>query len=186
MKLFLCAVLFFCCAFRAQADDRVRITYASRSISSILPFIAVDKGYFKEEALEPQLILTRGTTAMDPIDPFYQQLDSETLLARHGPKLADDARNALRKSPNLRLAGVNAQADSPEAEPLRRALAARVGQPVPAGLLVGYGTRLGSGCTSGHGICGLARLSKRSLAATLLFMASAIVTVFVIRHLIGV
>jgi uncharacterized membrane protein YedE/YeeE len=57
---------------------------------------------------------------------------------------------------------------------------------IPAGLLVGYGTRLGSGCTSGHGICGLARFSKRSLAATLLFMASAIVTVFVIRHLIGV
>ncbi|WP_374369898.1 YeeE/YedE family protein [Dongia sp.] len=53
------------------------------------------------------------------------------------------------------------------------------------GLLVGYGTRMGSGCTSGHGICGLARFSKRSLAATLTFMASAIVTVFVVRHLIG-
>lgn len=56
---------------------------------------------------------------------------------------------------------------------------------IPAGLLVGYGTRLGSGCTSGHGICGLARFSKRSLAATLLFMASAIVTVFLLRHVIG-
>jgi uncharacterized membrane protein YedE/YeeE len=54
-----------------------------------------------------------------------------------------------------------------------------------AGLLVGYGTRLGGGCTSGHGICGLARFSKRSLVATLAFMASAIVTVFVIRHVIG-
>ncbi len=64
MKLFLCALLFFCCAFQAQADDRVRISYASRSISSILPFIALDKGFFKEEALEPQLILTRGTTAI--------------------------------------------------------------------------------------------------------------------------
>lgn len=53
------------------------------------------------------------------------------------------------------------------------------------GLLVGYGTRMGSGCTSGHGICGLARFSKRSLAATLTFMASAVVTVFVVRHLIG-
>lgn len=64
MKLFLCALLLFCCALQAQADDRVRISYASRSISSILPFIALDKGFFKEEALEPQLILTRGTTAI--------------------------------------------------------------------------------------------------------------------------
>jgi uncharacterized membrane protein YedE/YeeE len=57
---------------------------------------------------------------------------------------------------------------------------------IAGGLLVGYGTRMGSGCTSGHGICGLARFSKRSLAATLTFMASAIFTVFVVRHLIGV
>lgn len=56
---------------------------------------------------------------------------------------------------------------------------------IPGGLLVGYGTRLGSGCTSGHGICGLARFSRRSLAATLLFMASAILTVFLLRHVIG-
>jgi NitT/TauT family transport system substrate-binding protein len=65
MKLFLWVSVLCCCyAFRAQADDRVRISYASRSIASILPFIAVDKGFFKEEALEPQLILTRGTTAI--------------------------------------------------------------------------------------------------------------------------
>lgn len=56
---------------------------------------------------------------------------------------------------------------------------------VLGGLLVGYGTRLGSGCTSGHGICGLARFSGRSLAATLVFMAAGIVTVFVLRHLVG-
>lgn len=54
-----------------------------------------------------------------------------------------------------------------------------------AGLLVGIGTRYGSGCTSGHGVCGLSRLSLRSLAATLSFMAAGFVTVFVIRHLIG-
>ncbi|HAI58803.1 MAG TPA: hypothetical protein DCM32_02875 [Xanthomonadaceae bacterium] len=53
------------------------------------------------------------------------------------------------------------------------------------GLLVGYGTRLGSGCTSGHGVCGLARLSKRSIVATLVFMATAALTVFVMRHLVG-
>ena len=65
MKFVLRAFLLLsCCAFPAQADDRVRISYASRSIVSILPFIAVDKGFFKEEALEPQLILTRGTTAI--------------------------------------------------------------------------------------------------------------------------
>lgn len=56
---------------------------------------------------------------------------------------------------------------------------------VMAGLLVGYGTRLGAGCTSGHGICGLARLSPRSLVAVLLFMASAMLTVFITRHVIG-
>lgn len=55
---------------------------------------------------------------------------------------------------------------------------------VVAGLLVGFGTRLGSGCTSGHGVCGLSRLSPRSLVATLTFMASGFLTVFVLRHLI--
>ncbi len=53
-----------------------------------------------------------------------------------------------------------------------------------AGLLVGYGTRLAKGCTSGHGVCGLARLSKRSLIATLIFMAVAFLVVYVDRHLI--
>jgi uncharacterized protein len=53
-----------------------------------------------------------------------------------------------------------------------------------AGLLVGFGTRLGSGCTSGHGVCGLARLSPRSLAATLIFMATAFCVVFVLRHVL--
>ena len=64
MKRTLFVLLFCGLAISAPADDRVRITYASRSISSILAFIADDKGFFKEESLEPQLILTRGTTAM--------------------------------------------------------------------------------------------------------------------------
>ncbi len=55
-----------------------------------------------------------------------------------------------------------------------------------AGLLVGYGTNLGGGCTSGHGICGLARLSPRSVFATVVFMAVAGITVFIVRHLLGV
>lgn len=56
---------------------------------------------------------------------------------------------------------------------------------IAAGLLVGYGTRLGGGCTSGHGVCGIARLSPRSLIATAVFMAAGIVTVYVMRHLLA-
>jgi uncharacterized membrane protein YedE/YeeE len=56
---------------------------------------------------------------------------------------------------------------------------------VIAGLLVGIGTRYGSGCTSGHGICGISRLSPRSLVATASFMAAGFATVFVLRHLLG-
>lgn len=56
---------------------------------------------------------------------------------------------------------------------------------IAAGLLVGYGTRLGSGCTSGHAVCGLARFSKRSLVATLVFMATAALVVFLRRHFVG-
>ena len=64
-----------------------------------------------------------------------------------------------------------------------------IAAPLPAlligGVLVGVGTRIGSGCTSGHGVCGLARLSPRSLVATLTFMAVAMLVVFAVRHLAG-
>jgi uncharacterized membrane protein YedE/YeeE len=56
---------------------------------------------------------------------------------------------------------------------------------VSGGLLVGIGTQVGGGCTSGHGVCGLARGSPRSVAATAIFMATAAVTVFVVRHVLG-
>jgi uncharacterized membrane protein YedE/YeeE len=56
---------------------------------------------------------------------------------------------------------------------------------VIAGLLVGFGTRLGSGCTSGHGVCGLSRRSPRSLVATLAFMGAGFLTVFVVRHVLA-
>jgi uncharacterized protein len=56
---------------------------------------------------------------------------------------------------------------------------------IAAGLLVGIGTRFAGGCTSGHGVCGLSRLSPRSLVATLSFMAAGFATVFVVRHAIG-
>ena len=55
---------------------------------------------------------------------------------------------------------------------------------IVAGLLVGVGTRYGSGCTSGHGVCGISRLSPRSIVATLAFMAAGFATVFVTRHLL--
>jgi hypothetical protein len=67
----------------------------------------------------------------------------------------------------------------------RPAIAASPSVVIVAGLLVGIGTTLGSGCTSGHGVCGLARLSPRSIVATALFMATAMVTVFISRHLMG-
>jgi len=53
------------------------------------------------------------------------------------------------------------------------------------GVLVGFGTSLGSGCTSGHGVCGVSRLSRRSIVATMLFMLAGGATVFATRHLIG-
>jgi uncharacterized protein len=56
---------------------------------------------------------------------------------------------------------------------------------VASGLLVGFGTRLGNGCTSGHGVCGLGRFSLRSLVAVLIFMATGALTVFILRHVIG-
>jgi uncharacterized membrane protein YedE/YeeE len=62
---------------------------------------------------------------------------------------------------------------------------AGIGALALAGLLVGIGTRYGSGCTSGHGVCGISRLSPRSLVATLAFMGAGFATVFVLRHLVG-
>jgi uncharacterized membrane protein YedE/YeeE len=56
---------------------------------------------------------------------------------------------------------------------------------VCGGLLVGFGTRMGSGCTSGHGVCGIARLSPRSIVATLVFIATGAATVFIARHIAG-
>jgi len=69
-------------------------------------------------------------------------------------------------------------------EPLPIQLDASLPYSAVAGLLVGYGSRLGGGCTSGHGICGIARLSLRSIAATLVFMTTAALTVFTVRHIL--
>lgn len=80
------------------------------------------------------------------------------------------------------------------AAPLAYSVVAAVPQPeveagypvvIAAGLLVGLGSRLGGGCTSGHGVCGLSRLSARAFTATLTFMAAGFATVYAVRHLLG-
>jgi uncharacterized membrane protein YedE/YeeE len=78
--------------------------------------------------------------------------------------------------------GVSLQVFKPEAFGQSNASLIQLGL---AGLLVGLGTRLGNGCTSGHGVCGLSRRSLRSLVATLVFMGTAMVAVYLVRHLRG-
>lgn len=69
--------------------------------------------------------------------------------------------------------------------PMHQTVSANLPMMAVAGLFVGFGSVFGSGCTSGHGVCGMARLSARSLAATGIFMAVAAATVFVVRHVLG-
>ncbi|MBC2769885.1 YeeE/YedE family protein [Pusillimonas minor] len=71
------------------------------------------------------------------------------------------------------------------ADPVSVTIEANTPTLIIAGLLVGLGTRFGSGCTSGHGVCGLSRLSPRSLVATLGFMAAGFITVYIVRHALG-
>lgn len=71
------------------------------------------------------------------------------------------------------------------ADPVGVTIEANTPTLIIAGLLVGLGTRFGSGCTSGHGVCGLSRLSPRSLVATLGFMAAGFITVYLVRHVLG-
>jgi uncharacterized membrane protein YedE/YeeE len=92
----------------------------------------------------------------------------------HGWRLA--FLGGLVGAPLLYAAALGAPEVLIAADPARLAL---------AGLLVGFGTRLGAGCTSGHGVCGIARLSPRSIAATGVFMATAAATVFLSRHVLG-
>ena len=70
-------------------------------------------------------------------------------------------------------------------EAIQQTVSSNVPVMVAAGLLVGFGSVWGNGCTSGHGVCGLSRLSIRSVVATAIFMATAFVTVFLVRHVIG-
>jgi uncharacterized membrane protein YedE/YeeE len=69
--------------------------------------------------------------------------------------------------------------------PFAQTVSANAALMAGAGVLVGFGAGLGGGCTSGHGVCGIARLSPRSLVATAIFMATGFATVFVMRHLLG-
>ena len=83
----------------------------------------------------------------------------------------------------LLLAGLAWQASG---APLTLRAGFPLGWAAAAGLLVGFGTRMGSGCTSGHGVCGLGRLSARSLVAVVTFMATGMIAAYVTRHLLGV
>lgn len=69
--------------------------------------------------------------------------------------------------------------------PVEQTVSGNAGLMAVAGLLVGFGAAYGGGCTSGHGVCGIARLSLRSIVATLVFMAAGFISVFVLRHLVG-
>ena len=71
------------------------------------------------------------------------------------------------------------------AQPIEHTVSSNLPLLAIAGLLVGFGSVYGNGCTSGHGVCGLARLSPRSLVATATFMATAVITVFLVRHIWG-
>lgn len=70
-------------------------------------------------------------------------------------------------------------------EPVRQTVTGSLSLAVTAGLLVGAGVFAAGGCTSGHGVCGLARLSRRSIAATAVFMAAAALTIYIVRHIAG-
>lgn len=70
-------------------------------------------------------------------------------------------------------------------EAVRQSVTGSLNLALVAGLLVGAGVSAARGCTSGHGVCGLARLSRRSIAATAVFMATAVVTVYIVRHVVG-
>lgn len=99
------------------------------------------------------------------------------LIARH----SDDRLGRLMFLVGIIVTGAVVAKLAPHANP--GALSSNPLLLILAGLAVGFGTRLGSGCTSGHGVCGIARLSGRSLTATIIFMAVAIVTVYITRHL---
>lgn len=123
-------------------------------------------------------------------------LASASLLLTHGkiaglsgiiggllsPQERDTAWRALFVT-GLLLAGVVAYGLSPASFTV--AIDRSFGAVAIAGLLVGFGTRLGNGCTSGHGVCGTSRLSARSIVATLTFMATGAATVFVTNHVLG-
>jgi len=98
-------------------------------------------------------------------------------------KPGDDSAWRISFLAGLLMAGFGAVALIPHA--VHFELQAGATQLLIAGLLVGFGTQMGSGCTSGHGVCGIGRLSLRSLVATLCFVASGMLTVFILKHLLA-
>ncbi len=128
------------------------------------------------------LILMAGIGRIAGISGILGEILGEILPRRHGHDADDD--RLWRLAFVIGLGAGAGIADRASGNP---APIFDLGWPslVLAGLLVGLGTGLGKGCTSGHGICGLARLSARSLVATLIFMAVAMIVVFLRRHVFG-
>ena len=136
------------------------------------PLIAIAGGLLIGSAAGLLLLLSGRVAGVSGM------LASATRIARNGTPSSQAAAFVLGLPAGAALVSVLIR--SPELE-----VTSSLPLLVTAGLLVGFGTRLGNGCTSGHGVCGIARLSPRSLAAAAMFMASAAVTVFVARHLVG-
>lgn len=106
------------------------------------------------------------------------------IAARSLPPVADD-RLPHRLAFLLGLVVAPLLARAVSGAPVEQSVSDNLPLMVVAGLLVGFGSAYGNGCTSGHGVCGLSRLSGRSLVATLIFMGAAFATVFIARHAIG-
>lgn len=136
------------------------------------PLIAIAGGLLIGSAAGLLLLLSGRVAGVSGM------LASATRIARNGTPSSQAAAFVLGLPAGAALVSVLIR--SPELE-----VTSSLPLLVTAGLLVGFGTRLGNGCTSGHGVCGMARLSQRSIAATLTFMAAGFATVFVVRHLVG-
>ena len=140
-------------------------------LESISPFVAIAGGLLIGTAVALLMILTGRIAGVSGLAA------AATGIAASGPR-APAAAFVLGLPLGVLLVSLLAG-------PPQIAVTSSVPLLIAAGLLVGFGTRLGNGCTSGHGVCGIARLSPRSLAATATFMALGFVTVFLVRHVIG-
>lgn len=141
-------------------------------METLAPFTAISGGLLIGTAAALLLILSGRIAGVSGM------LASATRIVADGPPWAQAAAFVAGLPLGAWLVGLTGRA------PLF-AVTSSVPLLLAAGVLVGFGTRLGNGCTSGHGVCGIARLSPRSIAATAAFMAAGFVTVFLLRHVVA-